>query len=48
MKKVAFSISNVRSKSDKKLSGFGSTIIGKLQLFCWGVSLNFAKKFFLT
>ena len=23
MKKVAFSISNVRSKSDKKISGFG-------------------------
>lgn len=34
MKKVAFSISNVRSKSDKKLSGFGYLSEGNLLCPC--------------
>lgn len=34
MKKVAFSISNVRSKSDKKLSGFGYLAEGNLLCPC--------------
>ena len=34
MKKVAFSISNVRSKSDKKLSGFGYITEGNLLCPC--------------
>ena len=31
MKKVVFSITNVRSKSDKKLSGFGYLAEGNLR-----------------
>ena len=34
MKKVAFSISNVRSKSDKKMSGFGYLSEGNLLCPC--------------
>ena len=34
MKKVAFSISNVRSKSDKKISGFGYLSEGNLLRVC--------------
>lgn len=34
MNKVAFSISNVRSKSDKKLSGFGYLAEGNLLCPC--------------
>lgn len=38
MKKVVFSITNVRSKSDKKLSGFGYLTEGNL--FCPCISKN--------
>ena len=34
MKKVVFSITNVRSKSDKKLSGFGYLAEGNLLCPC--------------